>query len=117
MGQYAAFATPTGLWTDFCSLSACQFRATLKWGVPACSAQPYQLEPAILFICTHTHPQSENPSTSLSQFLHFLFHKELKIPNVHKPHIIFTRTPQVSFKSTSSESRILLKLFTNLTSL
>lgn len=56
----------------------------------------------------HTHPQSENPSTSLSQFLHFLFHKELKIPNVHKPHIIFTRTPQVSFKSTSSESRFLL---------
>lgn len=52
MGQFAAFTTPTGHWTDYCSLSACQFRATLKWGMAARSAQPYELEPAIFFICT-----------------------------------------------------------------
>lgn len=53
MGQYAAFTTPTGLWTDYCSLSARQFRATSKWGVAACSAQTCELEPAIFFIFTH----------------------------------------------------------------
>lgn len=58
----------------------------------------------------HTHPQSEKPSTSLSQFLHFLFHKEWKIPDVHKPRIIFTSMLQVSFKSTSSEARFQLIL-------
>lgn len=38
MGQYAAFPTPTGHWRDCCSLSACQFRATLKWGMAVYSA-------------------------------------------------------------------------------
>lgn len=53
----------------------------------------------------HAHAQSEKASTSLSQFLCFLFHKEWKTPDTHKPHVIFTSTLQVSFKSTSSEAR------------
>lgn len=116
MGQYAAFTTPPWaldrlLFPQCMSVqsyievgSGCLFCSTLWAG----TSNLYHL---------HTHSQSENPSTLLSQFLHFLFHKELKIPNVHKPHIILTRTLQVSFKSTSSEARFLLTLFTNLASL
>lgn len=74
MGQYAAFPTPTGLWTDYCSLSACQFRATLEWGVPACSAQPCELEPAILFICTHI-PSLKIPALHSASFCTFYFIK------------------------------------------
>lgn len=74
MGQYAAFTTPTGLWTDYCSLSACQFRATLKWGVAAGSAQPYELEPATLFICTHV-PSLKNLALHSASFCTFYFIK------------------------------------------
>lgn len=60
----------------------------------------------------HARPPTEIPSASLSQFLHFLFHKEWKIPDVHKPLTIFTSLLQVSFESTSPEARVHLLLIT-----
>lgn len=109
MGQYAAFTTLCWALDRSLFPQCMSVQSYIEAGSGCYSSTSNTVGTSNLFHL-HAHPQSEKPSTSLSWFLHFLFHKEWKIPDIHKLHIIFTSMLQVSFKSTSSEASFQLVL-------
>lgn len=79
MGQYAAFTTLR--WAlDRLLFPQCMSVRSYIEGGSGCYILSSSTSKTVgtTDLHLHTHPRSEKPSTSLSQFLHFLFHKKME---------------------------------------